>query len=777
MCAVPRDRRAQLGAQARLNGIDFVEVANAAETLLRVHFINAQPAAAALSASFRSARIDGGDTIPVVAVTGAAWSTQAGYPLLELTVAAPGDFSTYTLTIVTDGPTLDSYFDHADFSFKANCPSTLDCETPARECPPEDAPAPPIDRLAKDFDSFKQALLEFSALRYPEWQERSEADFGVMFLEALASVADDLSYQQDRIAAEAWIDTATERRSLVRLARLVDYEPRVATAAHALLRFDMAESPGQSIPAGLGVSAIAPDGMPVDFETGAGLGDTTDYPAHPSWNAITPYWFDDREQILACGATAMWLVRPERALTTGQPLLIETSPGHDGDAPLRHLVHIAAIAESTDLLLGTPLSNVTWSSAEALPADRDLALTTVAANLVPATQGRTYSDAFIIPGGQPPAAAPPPAIVRTGANGSLQFLHSLREAPLAWLAQRGGTPEILLIEANADGPRRWKFLRSLLDADEFEEAFTIDPARYRALDPSAGFYDYDGSDGATIRFGDGVFGLQPDADTMFEARYRSGGGARGNVAADALTRIDVTHPAAALIRAVSNPFAAEGGRDEEPADQIRDRAPYAFRATQYRAVLPADYDRAAMTRPFVQRAGTAFRYTGSWLSVRTAIDPRDSTAATDAQIADVTDVLNRYRLAGYETLATPPRYASLDLDVVVCARADAFRGDVIRAVVSALDARRHDDGTTGFFHPDRFTFGAPLERSALEAALQDVPGVDGVVSLGYRRRGYQRKYGAMPDAVAVAADEIVRVEGDPDRPDRGSVRVEVRGGK
>src|SRR6266567_4054877 len=96
---------------------------------------------------------------------------------------------------------------------------------------------PQIDYLAKDFLSFRQALLDFSALRYPEWQERSEADFGVMFLEALCALADDLSYTQDRIAAEAYLDTATQRRSLVRLARLVDYESQPATAARVLLQF------------------------------------------------------------------------------------------------------------------------------------------------------------------------------------------------------------------------------------------------------------------------------------------------------------------------------------------------------------------------------------------------------------------------------------------------------------------------------------------------------------------------------------------------------------
>ena len=94
-----------------------------------------------------------------------------------------------------------------------------------------------------------------------------------MFLEALASLADDLSYLQDRIAAEAWLETATERRSVTRLARLVDYEPRPATAARVWLAFEMAPLATGPIPAGIAVSGQAPDGTPIHFETGTGLDD------------------------------------------------------------------------------------------------------------------------------------------------------------------------------------------------------------------------------------------------------------------------------------------------------------------------------------------------------------------------------------------------------------------------------------------------------------------------------------------------------------------------
>ena len=166
------------------------------------------------------------------------WATDAeGRPILTLSVPAPGDFSYYTLTLTSD--TLDPFFNHTTFSFKALCESDLDCAVPPLACPPLEGDAPPIDYLAKDFLSFRKALSDFSALRYPEWQERSEADFGMMFMEALCSLADDLSYTQDRIAAEATLDTATQRRSIVRHARLVDYEPQPATAARVLLQLDV----------------------------------------------------------------------------------------------------------------------------------------------------------------------------------------------------------------------------------------------------------------------------------------------------------------------------------------------------------------------------------------------------------------------------------------------------------------------------------------------------------------------------------------------------------
>jgi hypothetical protein len=235
MAAYLKERRAALLQSTALNGIDFVEV-DASQTLLMVHFLNAVD----VSAGPTTATIFGGDSVPTVAVppvAAADWSVLNGRPLLQITLAAAGDFSLYTLRI--DNPLLDPFFQTSKFSFKANCPSDLDCKTAPPECPPLAPALPPIDYTAKDFLSFRQALLDFSAQRYPEWHERSEADFGVMFAEALSAIGDDLSYLQDRHYWEQFLETATQRRSLTRLARLVDYEPMPATAASVLLQLDV----------------------------------------------------------------------------------------------------------------------------------------------------------------------------------------------------------------------------------------------------------------------------------------------------------------------------------------------------------------------------------------------------------------------------------------------------------------------------------------------------------------------------------------------------------
>jgi hypothetical protein len=837
-----RDRRAAVLQSTLFNGIDFVEIANDQQTTLNVHFLNRVPLQGTLTAQ---PTIQGGETIRTVAVEplddASDWGWSEEHLVLTLRVTAPGDFSSYTLTI--QSPFLDPFFNQVQFSFKARCPSDLDCQVQPPPCPPVTADVPPIDYLAKDFLSFRQALLDFSALRYPQWQERSEADFGMMFLEALSAVADDLSYTQDRIAAEAALETATQRRSVVRQARLVDYEPQPATSASVLLQFDVA--PGvTAIEHGLAVIAQGSDGSPITFETGTGLLDrlidpqtgglrakAPVSPANALWNAgkIQPYWFDDSQRCLKAGATQMYVLGHGYDFQAGQSLLIETEAQTTADPPIRQIVQLLDAGdaagpwavEECDALFTRPVdpgntsppyltcstsppsamaptavTRICWRDQDALTVDRDLTRTTVAGNLVPATQGKTFSgESFAITA--PPAGdlTLPATVVRTGPRGTLAdgtpgtpvplHLYTLANTPVAWLPPATGSsanlpvPEILLL-AQTDSGQLWSWFRRLLDAEQFNTAFTLDAARFSPIarnSDGSTQYDYDGDVGDTIRFGDGVFGQIPNDGTRFAVTYRVGVGAAGNVAADSITQIDPTAAATAGVMAVTNPLPATGGADAESLDSVRRLAPQAFRAQQFRAVLPADYQAAAQSLPWVQRAGTVFRWTGSWLTVFTTPDPLNSEQVTVTQRTELIDLLNRYRMAGYESYVPDARYVSLDLAIDVCALPEAFRGDVETGVVATLSASGQSGRTAGFFNVNNFTFGQPLERSALEAAIQGVYGVAGVTCIRYRVRGRTAGLAEMPDVVSVAVDEIIRCDNDPSVPEHGSLQVTVMGGK
>ncbi|MFO1434156.1 MAG: putative baseplate assembly protein [Candidatus Competibacteraceae bacterium] len=73
---------------------------------------------------------------------------------------------------------------------------------------------------------------------------RDTADFATALLDAWATVADVLTFYQERIANEAYLRTATERLSLLELARLVGYEAQPGVAASACLAFTLEDAPG-----------------------------------------------------------------------------------------------------------------------------------------------------------------------------------------------------------------------------------------------------------------------------------------------------------------------------------------------------------------------------------------------------------------------------------------------------------------------------------------------------------------------------------------------------
>ncbi|MCW3097923.1 MAG: hypothetical protein JWL77_3541 [Chthonomonadaceae bacterium] len=784
-----RDRGERLRAQTRVNGIDFVEVVNTEQTELHVHFLNLQPD---LRGRLRRATLTGGETIPEIpiqAITEADWLLEAGeHPVLRLRLAGAGDYSTYTLALESD--LLDPVFTRVAFRFPQRPEAWL--AAAAEEAAPLLAPAdwPSIDYLAKDFDSFRRALLDFSALRYPAWVERSEADFGLTFLEALCAIADDLSYMQDRIAAEAFLDTATQRRSLVRHARLVNYEPRPILAARVWLQCNVLQK--GSLSPGMRVSAPTPDGDLVTFETGTGLHDRTPTPVDPVWNyGIRPYWWDEAQRILPIGATELWIEGHAYGFQPGQRVLLDTPSNIPGERACREFVRLSSMEEAVDPLFeDRPLTRIVWPQEDALRFPHDLSTTVLAGNLVPATHGVTRYEQFAL---DPPPDDTPPlplAVMRIGANSTpdapiFDILYTLRDAPLVWLDddqtfQATSRPEIRVDQVDGATPIRWEWRRSLLDAGPFESVYTIEPVRYRRIlrvNSDGTFLQiYDGDAGDSLRFGRGAFGQAPDADALFEVAYRVGGGKAGNVAAGTLTLLDTTHPDASWIRSVINPFAAEGGQEAETPEEIRRNAPCALTGRRERAVLTKDWETLLPERlSWLRQVRAAARWTGSWRTTFVSVETQTAQEMDAVQEAELRALLERCRMAAVETVVGARHEISLDLHLRVVTRPGSAHPKVQSAVLEALFAVRLPDGTPGFLRPERFGFGVSLERSALEAALQAVPDVAGVLRIAYRRAGYQAAWADLPSVVPVAHDAVLRIANDLSRPEKGLAHVMVEG--
>jgi len=104
-------------------------------------------------------------------------------------------------------------------------------------------------------------------------------------LDAWATVADVLTFYQERIANEGYLRTATERRSVVELAGLVGYKPKPGVSASVFLAYNIDANAKDEvlIPKGSRSQSIpGPDEFPQSFET------SDDLKARAQWNNLQP---------------------------------------------------------------------------------------------------------------------------------------------------------------------------------------------------------------------------------------------------------------------------------------------------------------------------------------------------------------------------------------------------------------------------------------------------------------------------------------------------------
>ena len=407
------DRITELLAQNRVTGIDFIYV-HPDQVTLDIFFLRKVTDLVGnpkLPASLKASDIkiySPGSFLPEIEVDAIlGWQTPANGPhVLKLKTKEGGDFSLYNFKI--NDQRIDRYFNDISFSFKANCPGDLDCKPPEHECPPEELIDFPIDYLARDFWSYRAALLDFASLRYPDWADRLEADAGVMMAELMSALGDEMAYYQDRVSREAYLETASQRRSIRRHARLVDYHMHDGLGATGWVDFNV-DAGVLAIPAGTNVFSMSDDNTRIDFETGKGideiyLGKT--YPVSAASNEFKPHLWDEDDTCLLVGSVELYIEGHQKInlafddlpadKVPGKWVLIKTNPTDPAQPQQAQLVRLIKVTDTTDPVFNVNITHLVWEQEQALKNEFDLTILSVRGNIVPATAGKKYGAYFIV---------------------------------------------------------------------------------------------------------------------------------------------------------------------------------------------------------------------------------------------------------------------------------------------------------------------------------------------------------------------------------------------
>ena len=142
------------------------------------------------------------------------------------------------------GATLfDPLFAEIRFKFRPGCFNNNCAPEWDAALPPDDDPA--IDYQAKDYGSFREAMITAMRTRVPGWEPTSEADLDMVLAELFSVAADELSDYQDRVMNEAYAVSARKRVSLARHARLMDYHVHQGSQASTWLALEIDHEAGQ----------------------------------------------------------------------------------------------------------------------------------------------------------------------------------------------------------------------------------------------------------------------------------------------------------------------------------------------------------------------------------------------------------------------------------------------------------------------------------------------------------------------------------------------------
>jgi len=304
---------------------------------------------------------------------------------------------------------------------------------------------------------------------------------------------------------------------------------------------------------------------------------------------------------------------------------------------------------------------------------------------------------------------------------------------------------------------RWKEVKALFDCGDEDRCYEIDRA--------AGI----------LHFGDGEHGRKVPAgvDNIRAFKYRTGGGAVGNVAAN---KIAALATAVAGIESVFNPTPAGGGSDKATTEEMltigprhishRDRAvsaedfeELAFEASRQvakvRCLRTTNLELSGAGRPDPcdpEQRHEALEETG-FVSLIIVPDSEDAQPCPSLELRRTLKDYLRERApsvvaSGERLMVRPPDYVAVGIQATIIVASIEKAADVETAARKAVEQ---------FLHPVRggpdgngWEFGRPILKSDVFALLERITDIDRVENLKFLFRGQSD-----PERVEIGPNELL----------------------
>jgi hypothetical protein len=418
-----------------------------------------------------------------------------------------------------------------------------------------------IKYVGRDFDAFKQGLIEFTKAYYPNtYNDFNEASPGSLFLDMAAYVGDVLSYYTDYNFRENFLVYAQEKKNLLTMAAAFGYKPKLSVPASVTLDVYQLLPPtgtgattAPDFSYGLkvkeGMEAQAPD-QGISFITTTNLDFTENSPQSPT--EISVYSYDT-----GTGAINYYLAKKQVKAISAKTKTKTLTIG----ASTRYLKLL--LEDTTDPLIGiqsiVDSDNNIWYEVPYLAQD----------TMFERVQNTIFND---------PAS-------------------SVYSSETPWLMKLKKVPRRFIVRVTEAG-LEIQFGAGI--SSNPDEELLATPEQIGLILPN-GKQDTDASLDPSNPLITSTYGLVP-SNTTLTITYLVGGGVSSNVPSNAITSIisidtsETSLPLAtatlnnAILQsvAINNLEAASGGRNEETIEEIRQNTLAQF-SSQNRAVTREDY--------------------------------------------------------------------------------------------------------------------------------------------------------------------------------------------